>query len=160
MAEDAKNHKIYLITDGACSGNPGPGGFGVVMRFGAYEKELYGYVEMTTNNQMELLAVICGLKALTRTGNIVIVTDSKYVLQGATQWMTAWIKKGWKTASNQPVKNKNLWVQLNTLLSIHPQVTWEWIKGHTGHPDNERADLLAREAIVKQSSNVKFSLDT
>ncbi len=154
------NHKIYLITDGACSGNPGPGGFGVVMRFGSYEKELYGYVEMTTNNQMELLAVICGLSALTRTGDIVIVTDSKYVLQGATEWMPSWVKKGWKTASNQPVKNKNLWVQLNFLLSRHPQITWEWVKGHTGHPDNERADLLAREAIVKQSSNVEFSLET
>lgn len=156
--EKSTQAAVLLITDGACSGNPGPGGFGAIIRCGEHEKTLFGYAPQTTNNQMELMAVIAGLNALERNRKITIITDSKYVLDGATKWMANWLKKGWKTASNQPVKNQNLWIQLNNALAVHELVKWQWIKGHTGHVDNERADALARAAIINKDSNTKFSL--
>ncbi|WP_075219086.1 ribonuclease HI [Acuticoccus yangtzensis] len=137
---------VVIYTDGACSGNPGPGGWGVVMTYGAHEKELYGGVPHTTNNRMELTAAIKALEALKRPTPVEIVTDSQYVRQGITQWLHGWKKNGWKTASKQPVKNDDLWKELSNLTQIH-KVKWSWVKGHAGHPENERADALARQGI-------------
>lgn len=137
---------IELYTDGACSGNPGPGGWGVLLRYKDTEKELYGGAEDTTNNRMELQAVIEGLKALKTPCNVTIYTDSKYVLDGLTKWLAGWKAKNWKTAAKKPVKNVDLWKMLDEEVSKH-SVTWEWVKGHSGHPENERADELARQGI-------------
>lgn len=140
--------EVTLYTDGACSGNPGPGGWGAILIYGKHEKELHGFEADTTNNRMEMMAVIEGLKALKSACNVKIITDSQYVLHGMTQWRDGWIKRGWKTADNKPVKNEDLWKQLIELESIH-QLSWEWVRGHNGHPMNERADELARTAIKK-----------
>lgn len=137
---------VTIFTDGACSGNPGPGGWGAVLRTGDAEKELSGAVAETTNNRMELTAAIQALKALKRPCRVHLVTDSNYLKDGITTWITKWKRNGWKTASKKPVKNDDLWRALEDALQPH-QVEWEWIRGHTGHPENERADKLAREAI-------------
>jgi ribonuclease HI len=137
---------VHLFTDGACRGNPGPGGWGALLRFGDTEKELYGAVNATTNNQMELTAVIEGLKALKRPCQVAITTDSRYVLDGLTKWLPNWKRNGWKTAAKKPVKNADLWKALESETQRH-QIEWHWIKGHSGHPENERADQLANLAI-------------
>ncbi len=139
---------VEMYTDGACSGNPGPGGWGVLLRFKGVEKELCGGEEETTNNRMELSAAIHGLRALTRPVKIDLYTDSTYVKDGITKWIHNWKKNGWKTAAKKPVKNADLWQQLEDALAKH-EVDWHWVKGHDGHEDNERADALAREGVEK-----------
>jgi ribonuclease HI len=140
---------IEIYTDGACSGNPGPGGWGAVLRYRGHEKELFGGEADTTNNRMEMMAVIKSLEALTRkNGAVHIYTDSKYVMDGITQWLAGWKARGWKTAAKQPVKNQDLWERIDTLLQAH-DVQFFWVKGHAGHPENERADELARRGIVR-----------
>ncbi len=134
---------VEIFTDGACSGNPGPGGWGVVMRWRGHEKELLGGEKETTNNRMELMAAIKGLEALKPGSPADIHTDSKYVKDGITEWIAKWKKNGWKTAAKKPVKNEDLWRRLDAALMGH-DVGWHWIKGHAGHPENERADALAR----------------
>lgn len=138
--------RVEIYTDGACSGNPGPGGWGVLLRFGEHEKELCGGESDTTNNRMEMMAVIQALKALNKRCDVDLYTDSKYVMDGITQWMDGWKAKGWKTASKKPVKNQDLWQKIDSLLATQ-NVTFHWVKGHAGHPDNERADSLARQGI-------------
>ena len=140
--------EVQLFTDGACKGNPGPGGWGVLLRFGGHEKELCGGDASTTNNRMELTAVIEGLKALKRACPVVITTDSQYVKNGITQWIHNWKRNGWRTAAKKPVKNDDLWRQLDEAVSRH-EVTWHWVKGHSGHPENERADELANRGIAQ-----------
>lgn len=144
-----KHVKIY--TDGACSGNPGPGGWGALLVYGETEKEICGGEAATTNNRMEMTAVIMGLKHLKEACKIDIYTDSKYVMQGATEWIRGWKKKGWKTADNKPVKNVDLWQLLEEQIARH-EVKWHWVKGHDGHIENERADALARAGITKEKS--------
>ena len=136
--------KIY--TDGACRGNPGVGGWGAILKYENKIKEIKGFSKETTNNIMELTAVIESLKQLNRSCDIIITTDSNYVKNGITEWIHNWKKNGWKTANKKPVKNKNLWVNLDQLVQIHT-IDWKWIKGHSGHPENERADTLANLAI-------------
>jgi len=138
---------VFIYTDGACSGNPGPGGWGAVIRWNGHEKELSGGAADTTNNRMELMAVIKGLEALKKTSRVEVYTDSKYVQQGITQWLKGWKAKGWKTAAKQPVKNQDLWQELDEMQAKHT-VTLHWVKGHAGHPENERADALATGAIA------------
>ncbi|WP_274571024.1 ribonuclease HI [Neisseria leonii] len=139
---------VYLYTDGACKGNPGAGGWGVLLRYGVHEKELSGGAADTTNNRMELTAVIEGLKALKRTSRVVICTDSQYVKNGMESWIHGWKKNGWKTAAKQPVKNEDLWRELDRLTAAH-DVAWKWVKGHAGHADNERADALANRGAAQ-----------
>lgn len=143
---------VHIFTDGACRGNPGPGGWGALLRHGNQEKELKGAEILTTNNRMELLAAIKGLEALSKPCNVVLTSDSKYVLQGITLWVKDWKKRGWKTASKAPVKNQDLWEMLDALNNIHT-IDWQWVKGHSGHPENERVDCLANEAIDYLLSN-------
>lgn len=137
---------VSLFTDGACSGNPGPGGWGAILRYGKAEKEFSGGETETTNNRMELMAVICGLEALKHPCCVDIYTDSQYVMKGMTEWIRGWERKGWKTADNKPVKNAELWQRLQAAAKPH-KLQWHWVKGHAGHPENERADALARGAI-------------
>lgn len=144
--------KLFAYTDGACSGNPGPGGWGTILI--AYDgndevrkRELNGGSALTTNNQMELMAAIAALEALERPSALTVVTDSVYVKDGITKWIFGWKKKGWKTAANKPVKNEELWKRLDAATARH-NVTWEWVKGHAGHPENERADELARAGMA------------
>jgi len=141
-----KKQKIEMYTDGACRGNPGPGGWGVMLRFNGSVKELYGGEAQTTNNRMELMAAIRGLEALTKPCTVVLTTDSQYVMKGITEWMDNWIQRGWKTAAKKPVKNVDLWKRLSAALEKH-QVEWHWVRGHTGHFENERADELANRGI-------------
>ena len=138
--------KVYIFTDGTCRGNPGEGGWGAILQSDNHEKEINGYSENTTNNIMELTAVIKSLQALKKTCDVILTTDSKYVKNGITTWIHNWKKNGWKTASKKSVKNKELWILLDEECRKH-KVTWEWIKGHSGHELNERADLLANLAI-------------
>ena len=146
-----ENKTVSLYTDGACKGNPGKGGWGVLMRYGSHEKELFGGEAHTTNNRMELTAIIQGLAALNRPCAVVIYTDSQYVKNGMEQWIHGWKKNGWKTASKQPVKNEDLWRQLDQLAAQH-QIQWQWVRGHTGHAENERADALANQGVASVSS--------
>jgi ribonuclease HI len=143
---EKKKQIVEIFTDGACSGNPGPGGWGAILRFGAVEKELNGSEEHTTNNRMELMAAIRGIEAVKRPCEIHLHTDSEYLRQGITTWIHSWKKKGWKTADKKPVKNVDLWQRLETAIETH-DVKWHWVKGHSGHAENERADELARLAI-------------
>ncbi|MDS4069035.1 MAG: ribonuclease HI [Candidatus Competibacter sp.] len=140
--------RVVLFADGACSGNPGPGGWGALLRYREHEKELSGGEPATTNNRMELLAVIHGLEALKRPARVRIFTDSQYVMKGITEWLPAWKRRGWKTVDRQPVKNADLWQRLETALTPH-RVEWEWVRGHSGVADNERVDQLARAAIAR-----------
>ena len=138
--------KIDIYTDGACSGNPGPGGWGALLRYGAHEKEMWGGEPATTNNRMELLAVIRALGCLKRPVNARVHTDSQYVQKGISEWIHGWKRRGWKTAANEPVKNVDLWQALDSACGPH-QIEWIWVKGHAGHVDNERADALARRGV-------------
>ena len=141
-------NKVEIFTDGACKGNPGPGGWGAILRYGKTEKEIYGASKNTTNNIMELTAVIESLKNLKKPCELIITTDSKYVKNGITEWIHNWKKNGWRTAAKKEVKNKELWIELDSLIQIH-SISWDWVKGHSGHPENERADLLANVAIAE-----------
>ena len=138
--------RVEAFTDGACRGNPGPGGWGVLLRFGGHEKELKGGESHTTNNRMELSAAIEALKALSETCQVTLTTDSTYVRDGITQWVSKWKANGWKTAAKKPVKNQDLWMALEEQCQRHA-VDWQWVKGHAGHPENERADQLANAGI-------------
>jgi len=137
---------VEIFTDGACSGNPGPGGWGAILRFGATERELSGGEKATTNNRMEMTAAIEALRALKKPSSVLLHTDSRYLMDGATQWLKNWKARGWKTADKKPVKNEDLWRALEEALMPH-DVKWKWVKGHFGHAENERADALARAAI-------------
>ena len=137
---------VEIFTDGACSGNPGPGGWGAILRFRGVEKELCGGEALTTNNRMEMLAAIIALETLSRPCALTLYTDSQYVMKGMTEWLRGWKARGWKTADNKPVKNEDLWKRLDAACARH-QVDWQWVKGHAGHPENERADQLARDGI-------------
>ncbi len=139
--------RVVIYTDGACSGNPGPGGWGAILQFGDREKEMSGGEQKTTNNRMELMAAISALEALKRPCQVKLYTDSNYVKNGITKWIHGWKKNGWKTASRKPVKNTEHWQRLLTALKSH-DVSWHWIKGHAGHPENERADELARKGMA------------
>ena len=139
---------VQMATDGACKGNPGPGGWGVVIRSGTTEKELSGGEPLTTNNRMEMTAAIRGLEALKRPCRVVLSTDSRYVMDGLTKWLAGWQRNGWRTASKQPVKNADLWQELIAAAAPH-RIRWEWVKGHAGHPENERADRLASDAALQ-----------
>jgi ribonuclease HI len=140
--------KVDIFTDGACKGNPGPGGWGVLLRMGRHEKEMSGGDPDTTNNPMEMTAVIRGLKALIEPCAVTIYTDSKYVIDGITKWVHGWKKNGWINASKQPVRNADLWHDLIEVAQRHT-IEWEWVKGHDGHPENERVDKLASDAAIK-----------
>lgn len=146
------NDVVELFSDGACRGNPGPGGWGVLLRYRGNEKELFGAEPQTTNNRMELMAAISGLESLKRACRVRITTDSQYVMKGITEWMSGWKKRGWKTADRKPVKNVDLWQRLDAALRDH-QVEWQWVRGHTGHPENERADALANRGIDEMLAN-------
>jgi ribonuclease HI len=137
---------VEVFTDGACRGNPGPGGWGVVLRYKDREKTLYGGEPHTTNNRMELMAAIAGLEALKGSREVALTTDSQYVKRGITEWVAHWKRRGWRTADRKPVKNVDLWQRLDELVGKH-RVSWHWVRGHTGHADNERADRLANQAI-------------
>ena len=137
---------VVIHTDGACSGNPGPGGWGAILRYNGHEKELKGGEPLTTNNRMELTAAIMALEALKRATTVELHTDSQYVKDGISKWIHGWKRNGWKTADKKPVKNVELWQRLDLALQRH-QVSWHWVRGHTGHDDNERADELAREGM-------------
>lgn len=143
---------IIIYSDGACSGNPGPGGWGTVLISGEHRKELQGGEQLTTNNRMELIGAISGLEALKRKSTVELWTDSVYVKNGITSWIHGWKKNGWKTADKKPVKNAELWQQLDELRAKH-DVTWHWLKGHAGHPENERADELARAGMAPFKEN-------
>lgn len=143
--------KIEIFTDGACSGNPGPGGWGAILRTKGIEKELSGAEKETTNNRMEMMAVIAALEALTRPCDVIVTTDSQYVMKGMQEWLPGWKKRNWLTAAKKPVKNVDLWQRMEKAASIH-KLDWVWVRGHQGHDENERADQLAvsaREQIIK-----------
>ncbi|MCF6266464.1 MAG: ribonuclease HI [Desulfuromusa sp.] len=142
--------RIEIFSDGACSGNPGPGGYGTILRYGKYEKELSGYAEETTNNRMEMLGAIAGLEALKHPCQVCLTTDSQYLVKGMTEWIENWQRKGWKNSKKVEVANRDLWERLLELVEIH-QVEWVWVKGHAGHAENERCDELARLEIIKAS---------
>ncbi len=142
--------QISLFTDGSCLGNPGPGGYGAILIYKGHQKEIsQGYI-LTTNNRMELMAAIAGLKALSEPCHIVLTTDSQYVRQGITEWIHNWKRRGWKTASKEPVKNVDLWQELDKEIQRH-KIDWHWVKGHSGHPENERCDELARAAAMSEN---------
>jgi ribonuclease HI len=152
MSEDAARETgpetlVELFVDGACSGNPGPGGWGAILRWRGHEKELSGGAPETTNNRMELTAAIEGLNALRRPAQVRVTTDSTYVRDGITRWLKDWKRRGWKTADRKPVKNEDLWRALEDAAARHA-VTWHWVRGHAGHAENERADALARAAVA------------
>ncbi len=152
------NKRVEIYTDGACSGNPGPGGWGVLLRYAGTEKELSGGEPETTNNRMELTAAIEALSALTRPCQVDLFTDSSYVKDGITQWIHRWRQNGWRTSNKKPVKNAELWQALDTALARH-DVKWHWVKGHAGHPENERADELARAGMAPYKIPDTSSID-
>ncbi len=141
--------KVEIFTDGACKGNPGPGGWGAIIRYGGHEREMSGGEPATTNNRMEMMAIIKALDALTRPCDVALHTDSKYVLDGMTKWIHGWKRNGWKTADRKPVKNAELWQELITIAAPH-KIDWIWVRGHNGHVENERADQLASAAAMLQ----------
>ncbi len=138
---------VVIYTDGACKGNPGPGGWGALLRWGEHEKELFGGEALTTNNRMELTAVIRALELLKRSSRVEVHTDSQYVQKGISEWIRGWKTRGWMTADRKPVKNADLWQVLDALASQH-QISWHWVRGHAGHPGNERADALANKGVA------------
>ena len=138
---------VYIFSDGACRGNPGPGGWGALLIYNGNEKELYGAETETTNNRMELMGAIMGLESVNEPCDVVITTDSQYVKNGITEWMESWKRRNWKTANKKPVKNQDLWVRLDEACLKHETVEWKWVKGHSGHDENERVDQLANKAI-------------
>lgn len=146
MTTSATGDDLEIFTDGACSGNPGPGGWGAVIRWGDHERELFGGESDTTNNRMELMAAIAALESLTRRCRVDLTTDSTYVKNGITTWISNWKRRGWTTSDKKPVKNQDLWQRLDAAVQEH-DVRWHWVRGHTGHPENERADALARRGI-------------
>lgn len=148
--------RVEIWTDGACKGNPGPGGWGAWLRSGAHDKELFGGEPHTTNNRMELLAVIEALSALKRRSQVVIHTDSQYVKNGITEWLANWVRRGWRTADNKPVKNDDLWRRLQQATAQH-DVQWRWVRGHAGNLGNERADALANRGVEMVRSSVRSS---
>lgn len=145
-SESNPGHHIVIYTDGACKGNPGPGGWGAVLRSGKHEKHLHGGEKHTTNNRMEISAVIFALRALKQRSSVELWTDSQYVQKGVTEWLEGWKKRGWRTASKDPVKNADLWQELDALLPDH-DISWHWVRGHNGHPGNELADQLANKGV-------------
>jgi ribonuclease HI len=151
MASAQQKKLVEIFTDGACAGNPGPGGWGAILRYRGAEKELSGFEPQTTNNRMELTAVLLALQALKEPCRVTIHTDSRYLKDGITRWISNWKRNGWRTASKEPVKNRELWEALDEAVQKH-QVEWCWVKGHSGHPENERCDRLAREAIRKNKA--------
>lgn len=146
---------VHIYTDGSCLGNPGPGGYGIVIEYGEHRKELSQGYQQTTNNRMEMLAAIKALETLTRPCQVILTSDSEYMRQGINTWIHNWKRNGWRTANRKPVKNADLWQQLDAARTPH-EVTWEWVKGHAGHPQNERCDELARTA----ASGTKLLVDT
>jgi len=154
MSNTATAKKVEIFTDGACSGNPGPGGWGAILRYGGVEKELNGGEPQTTNNRMEMMAAIMAIEAVKRPCEIHLHTDSEYLRQGITTWIHSWKARGWKTADKKPVKNVDLWQRLEQAIGTH-DVHWHWVKGHSGHVENERADELARLAI-RQMKDASF----
>ena len=144
----ATRKQIEVHTDGACLGNPGPGGWGALLRWREVERELSGGEPDTTNNRMELMAAIAALEALREPCDVILTTDSQYVRQGITEWMANWVRRNWKTAGGDPVKNRDLWERLHAANQRH-KVEWRWVKGHSGNPDNERVDVLARDAAIR-----------
>jgi len=146
MIQDEKDSLVEIFTDGACSGNPGPGGYGAVLKYENNIKEISGCEKDTTNNRMEMMAAIKALGQLKRPCEVRVVTDSKYVFKGMTEWLPRWIKGNWRTSQKKQVLNRDLWEELLKLNNLH-QIKWEWVRGHNGHPDNERCDQLAREAL-------------
>ena len=138
--------EVEIFTDGACRGNPGPGGWGALLRYNHTEKHLYGSENHTTNNRMELMAAIVALESLNRSCKVVLTTDSQYVKKGITEWLSSWKQRQWKTAARKPVKNVDLWQRLDSVCQKH-EIDWQWVRGHTGHPENEMADQLANQAI-------------
>ncbi len=145
---------VEIYTDGACSGNPGPGGWGAVLRYGDIEKEIFGGEPETTNNRMELMAAIAALELLSRPCEVRLTTDSQYVRKGITEWLAGWKRKNWMTAAKKPVKNIDLWQRLEAAAANH-QVEWCWVKGHSGHPDNEKADELARQGAQQNAKQAR-----
>ena len=141
---------VEIFSDGACSGNPGPGGYGTILRYGEHVKELSGYAPETTNNRMELLGAIVGLESLTQPCSVRLTTDSQYLVKGITEWVAGWQRKGWKNSKKEEVANRDLWERLLAVTAKH-QVEWVWVRGHAGHEENERCDELARAAIVSSS---------
>ena len=148
--------KVTIYTDGACKGNPGPGGWGVILMSGGHEKELYGYEPETTNNRMELMAAISALEALKKPCDVTLYIDSQYVLQGMTEWIRDWKARGWRTADKKPVKNDDLWMRLDAAGKPH-KIKWQWVKGHAGDELNERADALANKGIAEARAAAKAS---
>ena len=151
-SETQNPQKVEIFTDGACSPNPGPGGWGAILRYGTIEKELSGFASQTTNNRMELTAVVEALRAIKKPCHLTIHTDSQYLKNGITVWIHLWKRNGWKTSAGTPVKNKDLWITLEQESHRHV-MEWNWVKGHAGHPENERCDQLARSAILKNQEN-------
>ena len=142
---------VHIFTDGACRGNPGPGGYGSIIRTSDQENEISGSAKSTTNNIMELTAAVVALKQLKKPCEVVLTSDSQYLVKGMTQWIKGWAKKGWITASKQPVKNKEIWLELDQLNKVH-KISWKWVRGHQGHAENERCDALANMALDKMKS--------
>lgn len=146
--------RVEVATDGACLGNPGPGGWAALLRHGTSERELVGGEPLTTNNRMELMAAIAALEALRRPCEVLLHTDSQYVLKGLNEWLPGWVRRGWRTAAGEPVKNQDLWQRLHAASTGH-RIEWVWVRGHSGHADNERVDRLAREAAERQRNGGK-----
>jgi len=146
--------EVEIFTDGACRGNPGPGGWGVLLRHNGREKTLHGGAAATTNNRMEMMVAIMALESLKRPCKVVLTTDSQYVMKGITEWLANWKRRGWKTAEKKPVKNEDLWRRLDAAVAQH-DVDWQWVRGHTGHAENERADVLANRGIDEMQNSVE-----
>ena len=152
MKRDTAGRTINIFTDGACKGNPGPGGWGALLRYDGKERELFGGEPSTTNNRMELTAVIEALGALKRPCRVVLHTDSQYVQKGITEWINAWKARGWRTSAKEPVKNADLWKKLDQVIGTH-EIDWVWVRGHSGHEGNERADALANKGVAALTEN-------